>query len=116
MSELFEILEVGSAGTAVVLRVAGRLDAKSAPRLTQRCAEIRADGRDVIVNLSGVTFIASSGLGAILSLTEEFKQADRRLRIASPSQAVLSVVQLLNLDQFLSIDSSEEEAVRVLGS
>jgi anti-anti-sigma factor len=116
MSESFEIIGEADVGSAAVLRVVGRLDAKSAPQLTRSCAAIRAAGRDLILNLSGVMFIASSGLGALLTLTEEFQQANRRLRLASPSQAVLSVVHLLNLDQFLSIDASEEEAARALGS
>lgn len=116
MSEPFEIVEEPGVGARAVLRILGRLDAKSAPLLTQRCAGVRAEGRDLILNLAGVTFIASSGLGALLSVTEEFRQADRQLRIACPSQAVLSVVQLLNLDQFLSIDATEQEAARALGS
>ena len=114
MVDEFRIQESQEGGRTVVLRVAGRLDAKSAPTLTQCCTEVRTSGQNVVLNLAGVTFIASSGLGALLSLAEEFRQAGRSIRFVSLSAAVTSVIQLLNLDQFLAIDATEEEALRAL--
>ncbi|HET7496753.1 MAG TPA: anti-sigma factor antagonist [Candidatus Eisenbacteria bacterium] len=102
-------------GSAVLLRVRGRLDARSAPHLLEVGSRVRMRGRNLVLDLSGVTFMASSGLGSLLSLAEEFRQTDFRLRIASPSAAVTSVIQLLNLQPFLSIDASEEEALHALG-
>lgn len=111
MSEPFEIVP---GERAVVLRVIGRLDAKSAPALTARCAEIRTSGRNLIVNLSRVDFIASSGVGALLSMAEEFRKAGRTVRFAAPSSSVFSVIRLLNLEPFLPIDANEQEAERGL--
>jgi anti-sigma B factor antagonist len=111
MPDEFEIVEGGVRGDTVLLRVRGRLDARSAPLLLQAGSGVRTARRNLVLNLSEVTFMASSGLGSLLSLAEEFRQSENRVRIAGPSTAVLSVVQLLNLDQFLQIDSSEEEAL-----
>ncbi|HUK62685.1 MAG TPA: STAS domain-containing protein, partial [Dongiaceae bacterium] len=58
-----------------VLRVRGRLDARSAPLLSSRCVELRGQGRRLILNMSGVTFIASSGIGALLAMVEECRHA-----------------------------------------
>jgi anti-sigma B factor antagonist len=111
MSDEFGIVEGGVRGNTVLLRVRGRLDARSAPVLLKAASDVRRARQNLVLNLSEVTFMASSGLGSLLSLAEEFRQSENRIRIAEASTAVLSVVQLLNLDQFLKIDSSEEEAL-----
>ncbi|HYJ31761.1 MAG TPA: anti-sigma factor antagonist [Candidatus Binatia bacterium] len=103
-------------GRAVLLRVRGRLDARSATHLLEVGSRVRARNLNLVLDLSGITFMASSGLGSLLSLAEEFRQGDTRVRIASPSAAVTSVIHLLNLEPFLPIDGSEEEALHALDS
>lgn len=101
-------------GRAVLLRVRGRLDARSAPHLLEIGSRVRMRNLNLVLDLSGVTFMASSGLGSLLSLAEEFRQSECRVRLASPSPAVTSVIDLLNLHPFLAIDASEEEALHAL--
>lgn len=101
-------------GRAVLVRVRGRLDARSAPHLLEVGSRVRRRDLNLVLDLSGVTFMASSGLGSLLSLAEEFRQSPCRVRLASPSQAVTSVIHLLNLHPFLAIDASEEEALHAL--
>jgi anti-sigma B factor antagonist len=114
MSSDFAIEAIITTPGTVVLRVTGRLDARSAPVLTARCVEVRNQDRHLVLNLSGVSFIASSGIGALLALVEEFRQSKSRVRLAAVSPAVESVVRLLNLDQFLTIDTTEGEATSAL--
>jgi len=99
---------------SVVIRVRGELDARNAPGLVQTCAQVRREGKSLVLNLSGVSFIASSGIGALLALVEEFRQGPGNLRLASISPAVRSVVTLLNIDRFLGIDDDEQSALTVL--
>jgi len=98
----------------VLLRISGRLDAKSAPQLLERCAVVRTAGYNLILNLGGVTFVASSGIGALLAVAEQFREAECRIRFASLSAAVESVIKLLNLDQFLTIDPTEDDSLTAL--
>jgi len=114
MNPEFIIEAVASTPGIVVLRVSGRLDARSAPVLTARCVEVRNQHRHLVLSLAGVSFIASSGIGALLALVEEFRQSESRVRLAAISPAVESVVRLLNLDQFLAIDSTEADATSAL--
>jgi anti-anti-sigma factor len=109
------VIELAASGAATtVLRVRGRLDARSAPILIARCAEVRAQSRHLVLNLAGVPFIASSGVGALLALVEEYRQSPGRVRLAEVSPAVDSVIRLLNLNQFLSIDATEADATSAL--
>jgi anti-anti-sigma factor len=114
--EPFSIREEETRPGAVVLRVVGQLDARSTPQLIEYSTRIRRLGKSLVLNLAQVDFIASSGIGGLLSLAEDFKEAELGLRFAALSSAVESVIQLLNLDQFLAIDASESAAFAALES
>jgi len=113
MHESLEVSKAPGGGRTAVLRVTGRLDARTASQLIQKCNSAHADGEPLVLNLAGVSFIASSGVGALLALTEH-SRGKSPLVFAAVSPAVDSVLTLLNLNRFLSIYPSEEEAVRAL--
>lgn len=114
MEDAFSIDRLDGEPRAVLLRVRGHLDARRAAVMLEECARAREAGRDLVLNLAGVTFIASSGIGALLALTEEFQQAGRTVCLAEPSSTVEAVLRLLNLDQFLRVEASEQAALEAL--
>lgn len=116
MPDTFELIEVHALPGTVLLRVKGPLDARSASVLQQRGIEVRASGRHLVLNLSDVTIIASSGLGALLALIEEFRPTGLQVRIAGLSTSVRAVIELLNLHQFMVIDDSEGAAMQALAA
>ena len=102
---------------AVVLRVTGRLDARNAQTLLQTCREMEEKGsKNLVLNLSEVTFVASSGIGTLLALTEEFADASGSVHLVALSDPVMSVVELLNLTQFLNIGATEADALEAIGA
>lgn len=116
MSDEFEVSKPEDRGGTVLMRVKGRLDVKTAPMLLQRVADIQASGQNLVLNLSEVSFMGSSGVGALLVLVEQFQEQGGSVRFASLSPAVDSVVKLLNLDRFLTIDRTENDALAALGA
>jgi anti-anti-sigma regulatory factor len=54
-------------------------------------------------------------VGAIMVLFQTAERQGIGLRLAAPSEAVLSVLGILNLEQFLVIDASESDALRAIG-
>src|SRR5438309_6144396 len=69
--------------TVVVPR--GPLDVSSAHALRQRMKELVESGvLQVVVDLDAVTFLDSSGLGAIIGGLKRFRQGGGDLRIAHP--------------------------------
>ena len=117
MGESVEILEITDDARGRVLRISGRLDAKSAQILVRQCQVLLDQGvTNVVITMSEITFVASSGIGSLLALTESFKDAGGSLHLAHLSHAVSSVVELLNLGQFLSIEATEEEALVAMGA
>jgi anti-anti-sigma factor len=109
-----EILEVENRDRTAVARLRGVLDVRTAPALLQRVASIQGRGQNLVLTLSEVTFIGSSGIGALLAIVEQFRDQAGKVRFASPSPAVMSVVNLLNLGAFLVIDAREEESLAAI--
>ena len=116
MPESLVITEAWSSPRATILRVEGQLDAPSCPDLVQRCTRVKERGEGLVLNLGKVSFVASSGIGALLSLVEDFRDAGLGFHLAELSVSVTSVIKLLNLDAFLPIVGTEEEALRDLAA
>lgn len=93
-------------GFTTLLRIEGRLDARNAPRLLEQIASLPHVRPNLILDLSRVPFLGSSGIGALLALAQEFQGRGGGIRIEAASPAVASVVRLLNLEAFLPLDRS----------
>ncbi|MBF4606804.1 STAS domain-containing protein [Curtobacterium sp. VKM Ac-1393] len=95
-----------------VLECSGRLNMVSAPAFREAVAQVVADGRArVVVELSGVEFMDSSGLGALVGSLKTARQAGGDLRIAAPSEQVQMVLQLSNIDKILRTYPDGDSAV-----
>ncbi len=70
---------------------------------------------NLIVDLSGIDFLDSSGLGALVQLVKKAKEVDGSLHlIANPR--VLQTIKMVRLEKFLSIQPSLEAALEKLNS
>jgi anti-anti-sigma factor len=54
----------------------------------------RASGADVDIDCSGVTFIDSSGLRALLEAEQRLRAEDRRLVLVDPSAVVVRLLEI----------------------
>ena len=98
-------------GVAVV-RLRGRLDLLSAQDVKTRLTDSVADGQArLVIDLSDVPFIDSSGLGALISGLKAARQAGGELRIARPGDQPRIVLQLTTLDRVLRPYETVEEAL-----
>jgi anti-sigma B factor antagonist len=95
-----------------VFRLVGRLDSRSTPRFVRECPAPNQPGAIVVVNLSGLTFMSSSGVGALLAHSEQARENGAEFRIAEPAPVVTSTIHLLNLDEYLNVYATEDEAAR----
>jgi anti-anti-sigma factor len=108
-------LHVASDRPVAVLRASGRLDADGAQGLKNHIQELIEEGhRHLVLVMNEVSFVASSGIGIMLVVADILRRRDGRLIVANPSNAVTSVIELLNLDAFLEIVPSEKAALAAL--
>ena len=105
----FQTSPIGDGVLAV--RGVGRLNMVSAAGLRETVAVALAAGRTrIVIDLSGVEFVDSSGLGALIGCLKSARQAGGDLRIAQPTAQVEMVLQLSNLDRVLKSYGSTAEA------
>jgi anti-anti-sigma factor len=103
-------VELRALATAV-LHLDGRLDLASASHFRNQINSVLVDGVSVIiVDLAEVTFVDSSGLGAIVAGLKAARQAGGDLRIAAPQEQMLSLLELTNLSSVLRPYATIEEA------
>uniref|UniRef100_A0A942T131 Anti-sigma factor antagonist n=1 Tax=Neobacillus citreus TaxID=2833578 RepID=A0A942T131_9BACI len=95
-----------------VLQCTGRLNMVSAPAFRETVDQVVRGGRNnIAVELSGVDFLDSSGLGALVGMLKSARSAGGDLRIAAPSEQVQMVLKLSNIDKILRTYPDGDAAV-----
>lgn len=64
-----------------------------------------------VIDLSQVESCDSSGLSAILVANRIISSTDGQIRLASPSEKVLSLIKITQLDRVLPVTKTVEEAI-----
>jgi len=94
-----------------VLQLDGRLNMVTASCLRDHVGSAVASGQNrIAVDLAGIEFIDSSGLGALINGLKTARQAGGDLRIAAPNDQVKLVLQLTNMERLLTAYDSAETA------
>jgi anti-sigma B factor antagonist len=105
-----QVDEVGQDGA--VLHPVGRLDLQSATAFRERVAGVVGTGRArVVVDLAGVAFLDSSGLGALIASLKTCRQAGGDLRIAAVTDQVATVLELTQMHRVLRTYAGVDEAL-----
>jgi N-acetylglucosaminyldiphosphoundecaprenol N-acetyl-beta-D-mannosaminyltransferase len=92
-----------TAGRHQVLAVSGRLDMDVAPELSKRGASILESDRDLILDLSSVAFMDSSGLGALAGLEKKARRTAKKFMLAAPSKAVRLLLKQARMEGFFRV-------------
>lgn len=98
--------------SAVVVRPSGDLDAANAPILRQVVAQV-ADGQDVIVDLSEVSFVDPASLGAIAAAVRRVTAAGGRASIVCARPGLREVLASNGIDRLVRIIPEGADAVAV---
>jgi anti-sigma B factor antagonist len=86
------------AGADGVFRLEGELDVLSAEELSASVAA-RLNGQvDVVLDVSNLSFVDSSGIRALLRLAEQ--AAPRRMVLRNPQPHVAGVLEIVRIDDF----------------
>jgi len=102
--------ELFSTTAAVVDRsreifVTGELDVYTSPRLRERLHEtIRPEATKVIINLSGLTFIDSTGLGVLAGALKRAQRMQVDLTLSEVPPSAVKVLELTGMTRVFSIN------------
>lgn len=90
--------------------VVGEVDASSSIELDNAIKSAFETEQKILVDLSGLKYISSAGLGVFVSHLEDM-QSGIDLVLFGLSKSVLQVFELLGLPQLIRITNTEEEAM-----
>lgn len=94
-----------------VLAVRGEVDVYTAPRLRERLVELVAAGsRDVVVDLEGVEFLDSTGLGVLVGGLKRLRSHDGDLSLVCTQPRILKVFEITGLTKVFAIHPSVDAA------
>lgn len=111
MDELFQVKVHEQAGASVV-RAEGEVDVSTAPALRQRLYELPESAK-VVVDLSEVTFLDSTGLGVLVAALKRVRESDAGgdLRLVVTRPQVSKVLEVTGLSTVFSVFPSLDEAL-----
>jgi anti-anti-sigma factor len=94
-----------------LFRLTGLLDAFSEPTFRKVLGKCVEDGpKHLILDLSKIDFVDSSGLGALVQLVKKAQTEGGTLQIVTNAR-VTQTVKLVRLEQFLSLQPSVDAAI-----
>ena len=95
-----------------VLAPTGRLDVAGAPALKYAIGEAVKNGPPkVVIDMEGVSFVDSTGLGSVISALKQIRGSQGELRLAATNQQVRVVLALTTLDRVFPYYATVEEAL-----
>lgn len=107
----------GDAAAVGVLRLNGEVDIATSETLRQHLAALSHDGyRNVVLDLSGVTFCDSTGLGAVATHARRLMQSGGRLVVSGLRPDVSAVFEIAGLSSAIPVADSLRHAVTMAGT
>jgi anti-sigma B factor antagonist len=95
-----------------VVEVAGEIDVYTAPTLRERLTTLVDEGRtDLVVDLTQVRFMDSTGLGLLVGVLKRVRGLDGRLQLVIDSERLMKVFRITALTQVFTIRETLDEAL-----
>ncbi len=93
-----------------IFHLIGQLDAFSEGAFSKEVEASIKKPSNIILDLSKIDFIDSSGIGAMVKVAKKIKEAGGTLQIVA-NQRVTQTVKLVRLEKFLALQPSMEAAI-----
>ncbi len=97
-------LDVRHEHDRTVLTVVGEVDVATAPSLRERLVQLIDDGRvHLVIDLTPVDFLDSTGLGVLVGTLKRIRQADGELRLVVPQERIKKLFEITGLTKVFDI-------------
>ncbi|GAB2666588.1 STAS domain-containing protein [Kribbella swartbergensis] len=108
-------LQTADSGEYVLVRLNGDLEMESAPAVTAELKRL-VGPRPLVVDLSGVDFMDSSGLGVLIGAHKASAALGGALVVAGPGPRVQKIFRITKLNKVFTVHETLEEAVASLAA
>ena len=104
-------VDIDRQGNDILVAVRGDVDVYTAPQLRERLYAVLTDGAArVVLDVSKMTFIDSTGLGVIVGTLKRLREQGGDLILAGPSRSALNVLEITGLSRIIETVETVEPA------
>lgn len=103
--------ELTDVGDALVIAFSGDIDLQTSPDARKALLALVGKGKSILVDLSGVGYIDSSGVASLVECLQSAKKSGQKLALVSVSDGALRVLQLARLDRVFVICATIDDGV-----
>jgi anti-anti-sigma factor len=97
---------------ALVVDMAGKLDTQTAgPAMDELQQHLDANEGNLLINLSGLDFVSSSGLRVILRAAKQVRGKGGNMKVCGARGVVKEVLEISGFDSLLDMHDEEEQAL-----
>jgi anti-sigma B factor antagonist len=111
-----EIMTTEDQGATARVALKGRLDIVGAEVIALPLATLAGSKQGLILDMSGVSFVASIGLRHLVQTAKALSRRGGRLVLLNPTEMVVEVLTTSGLIDLLPIVRSDAEAAAALGT
>ena len=99
-------------GARTVISVSGEIDVYTAPKLREQIVSLVEEGRyHLVVDMEGVEFLDSTGLGVLVGGLKRVRSHDGSLRLVCAQEKILKVFRITGLTKVFPIHPTLTEAL-----
>jgi anti-sigma B factor antagonist len=109
-------LSVSRDGGTIVVAVSGEVDESNADEIARALDDLaRSDGQGLVIDLSGLDFIGSAGIRALLSVNRTVPASAGLIRIVAPEGSLTRrILLLVEAQRLMALDATLGDAVGAL--
>ena len=104
-------LNVNETPTDAIVQCSGRITSDSTESLKATVKPLFSAGKFIVLDLSNVSYLDSSGLGTIVGLYVSAKRAKSQLKIIHLNERLKELISLTRLGEFLTEGRDPSEKV-----
>lgn len=109
-------IETREINDIVIFELDGEVDLETSPTLRKNLLVHVNVGKSVVVGMSGVAYIDSSGIASLVEAYQTSRRNNSGFILAEISDSAMRVLQLARLDKVFTIQATIDEAVSSLSS
>jgi anti-sigma B factor antagonist len=99
---------------ATILRPSGEMDLGTVAIFRDALTAATVRGRSIVVDMTGIEYMDSSGIHALLAHGESCKQCGGLLVLVAPNPSVQKIIEITGLDEAMPVFGSVEVALDLL--
>jgi len=104
-----------AAGKAQIVEVLGEIDVYTSPKVKETITELIEKGHyHLIVNLEGVRYIDSTGLGVLIGALKKVREQNGSISLICTNPQIKKIFNITGLVKIFGIFKSEEDAIKGL--